>query len=421
MPDKRYHYAEDDFVFPDSDEEPVTTKSKRTRICHTRHSSTRRLRRAPLRKNYQEISDSEDNNRPISRSRRSKALEPSRTCIRRPEASSSAKKAKLRTMCPYSCALAPTKANAPLPCKGNTRVPLKNQRVDDIYRISKKLAPKKPTCGKSSYQFDELASLKIEQRGFREWQNYLLQGETDYEYHRSINTPSAKPRSAMSVLKLPGELRNRLRLEYLPWLRQNRRVRVCLSGLYDYLDVFHPADNEGEPGKRAAGHVEPIWHDFALTEGIDVLELAKIANVSPGLRLYFHASEDEVRFPEYLELATIKRIVETYPQWCHIIDPIRMSAIHLSSTEFPGNWYRYDRRVEIQCRRAVAGRADEREWLIGSWFSKPVCMSARTSSSSARLGMVSIFGSRRECSGTLACTMGGLRRVLVTRLRISTG
>jgi hypothetical protein len=313
---------------------------------------------------------------------------------------------------------AATKKSAPARSH-NANACSKNQRIDNMYRVTKKIAPSKPVYRRPATSFDELASLRIEQKGFCEWQHSLLQGHVEYQYHAAVIVPAAPPRQAMSMLALPGELRNRifdlllkeeqevtvkqysaqsaakgsrrsarkvsekprfqsyalaqtckqLRSEYLTLLRKKRRVRVDLLDLYDYLDTFHPAENQFDPHERAEGHIEPVWHEIELRERFDVLQLAKIANASPELHFYLEASENEVRLPEYHELATIKTIIETYSQWEEISNTIRIRSIWLSSSE-DDSWYRYNRNVEIQCQRAIAGRADKRDSMINAWIFK---------------------------------------------------
>ena len=293
----------------------------------------------------------------------------------------------------------------------------KDKRITDMFRISKKSRYHKTTRPKPTRGFEELTDLVIEQKGFCEWQNNLLYREGEYQYHRSVSVSSSQRPKGMNLLKLPGELRNRiyhilleneqeitikkqssaegfrrsarrgadksrfqsyalaqtcrqLRFEYLPWLRQTRRVRVGLMEMYEYLDVFHRADDIDEPDQRAEGHVEPTWDDFAIPEGIDVLPLAKIAGASPKLHFYLEPAEDEVRFPQYHELTTMKRIVESYAQWRHIVSAVRLKSIRLFSEENRLTWYKYDRYIELHCRRALPGRADMQKPLIGSWVFK---------------------------------------------------
>jgi hypothetical protein len=78
--------------------------------------------------------------------------------------------------------------------------------------------------------------------------------------------------------------------------------------------------------------------------------------------------EAEVILPQYHELTTMKRIVNSYPQWRHIVSAIRLRSIRLFSEEDRTSWYRYSRKIELRCGRAIASR--EREALVGSWIFK---------------------------------------------------
>ena len=236
--------------------------------------------------------------------------------------------------------------------------------------------------------------------------------------HPSVNATPDQQSTGIDLLKLPGELRNRiyeillkdeeevavkkqssaegsrrssrqgaadkprfqsyalaqtcqqLRTEYLPWLRQNRRIRIDLMELYDYLDTFHPAVNSAESNSREEGHVEPIWHDFAIAKGIDVLQLAKINGASPNLHFYLEPSMDEVRLPDYHELTTMSQILTSYPQWRHLIKSARLQSIRLISDEDDTSWYKYNRRIELRCGRALPGSSEHRRPLLSSWVYK---------------------------------------------------
>jgi ubiquitin len=464
MPNKRYRYNEDDFVVADSEVETSSRKSARTNFGDSQDASTRRSREAPSRYVFIETNEGEvDSDRPATRSRTMKMAKLVDAPAPFSKTSKSAQKAKLgrnrtvqaqqkealqelRDLPLWGGAMEMQRDKAILESSSledempwrHTRKAIaratparvrkaraleRNQRIDEVYRVSKKPTSSKLVHRTMSSPFGELAALKIDQNGFREWQHPLLQGNAEYQYHASIIAPTTEPplASTIGILELPGELRNRiyrilledeeevtvkkdtsaystvqgarrsfrkvseksrfqsyalaqsckqLRSEYLPWLRQNRRIRVCLTALYDYLDVFHPAENEFEPYKRAEGHIEPIWHDFALTESFDVLPLVKIVDATPELRFTLSPSEVDVALTPYHELSIIKTIITTYPQWRHIASKIRMRSINLSSKESRVSWYGYLRLIEVGTGRAISGREDQREGFIASWIFK---------------------------------------------------
>jgi hypothetical protein len=287
-------------------------------------------------------------------------------------------------------------------------------KISSIFTQSK---PRKTTRAKPIGQFEELVELVIDQKGYREWQNPFLAGSGEYGYHRSKSAALPQEIKGTCFTSLPGEIRNRiyealledekhitikqqstaegvrrsarrgtdkgrfnsyslaqtcrqLRLEYLPLLREHRDVYVGLMELYDYLDVFHPAIDNLQPDTRAAGHVIPVWHDFAIPEGFDVLPLAKIAGASPKLEFVLEADGSEVRLPNYHELEIMDEIVNTYGDWHHLIDQTRLRSIRIFSVEDKDSWYKYDRHIELRCQLGRLPGAKEQEKLLGSWIFK---------------------------------------------------
>ncbi|KAH7383973.1 hypothetical protein BKA66DRAFT_463213 [Pyrenochaeta sp. MPI-SDFR-AT-0127] len=161
---------------------------------------------------------------------------------------------------------------------------------------------------------------------------------------RSIRGIASRTNFAHSAWGFTQSCRQ-VREEFTPWLLEKRRIRTPLATLNNYVDTFHPLNQNG----KRIGWIEPICSNAPLPhDGVEILKLLQCKHNNTSFHLQLtpttptNMGHDLLALPtdpdQFDEIRILRDMGESFETWSGIIlQSSGIDGIHIMSIVEQGN------------------------------------------------------------------------------------